>query len=97
MIQLVSEGSVDFSSEFVALGPPLPHIAGASLTGSNSVRLSILGHNGARYDIKAAGNDWSWRFLQQIQMPAGPLLWTNSALSSNGSARYFRVRYPSSR
>lgn len=97
LIQLIAEGVVDFRSEFVLLGPSLPHLASASLTGSNTVRFSILGRSGAVYDIEGAGNDWSWRFLQQVQMPLGPMFWTTSTLPSNGTARFFRVRYPSSR
>ena len=49
------------------------------------------------YDVETAGNDWSWRFLQQVQMASGPVFWTTSTLPSNGPARFFRMRYPSSR
>jgi hypothetical protein len=95
LVQLISEGSVNSRSEFVSLGPPLPHIAGVSLAGPGAVRLTILGRSGARYDIEAAGDDWSWRFVQQVQMPAASLLWTT--VPSNSTARFFRLRYPSSR
>jgi hypothetical protein len=97
LIQLIAEGAVDFRSELVLLGPSLPHLASASLTGSNTVRFSILGRSGAVYDVETAGNDWSWRFLQQVQMPPGPMFWTTSTLPSNGTARFFRARYPSTR
>jgi len=97
LIQLINEGVVDFTSEFIALGPSLPHIASASLTGTNSVRLSILGRSGAVCDIEAADNNWSWRFVQQVQVPPGPMHWIASTFPSNGPARFFRVRYPSSR
>ncbi len=98
VFQLVSEGSsLSFYSEFVPLGPPIPIITSAALAGPNSVRFSILGRAGALYDIEATDEDWSWRFLQQVHMPQGPLLWTNSIVPSNGPMRFFRMRYPSSR
>jgi len=92
-IQLISEGDVDTRSEYVMLGPPIPMITSVNWTDATGVRLSILGRSATAYDIEAADDGGTWRFVQQIRMSGGPLLWTNSTLPA-AQYRLFRVRYP---
>jgi hypothetical protein len=96
-MQLISEGATDFRSEFVVLGPAIPRITGGEMLSPDRLRLTFLGRAGTRYDVETSDTTTgTWRFVQQVLLPAtNQLIWTNSNLSPTVPRRFYRLRYPS--
>jgi hypothetical protein len=92
-IQLISEGSSDFRSEFVTLGPAIPQLGNSSIA-QGAFRFLIFGRPGVSYDVETSQNGGPWNYVATVPLPAnGQAYWTNYNLP-NQSRRIYRLRYP---
>jgi hypothetical protein len=93
-IQLVSEGSSDFSSEYVTLGPVIPELRNSYMA-QGAFRFLISGRPNASYEVETSHNGGPWSYVATVPVPAaGQAYWTNYNIP-NQSRRLYRLRYPS--
>lgn len=93
-VQLVSEGSTEFRSEYVTLGPGIPELRGTVMA-QGAFHFLVVGTPGGSYDIEASQNGGPWTYSATIVVPAnGQAYWTDYN-ASIFNRRLYRLRYPS--
>ena len=92
-VQLISEGSTDFRSEYVAIGPAIPELRNTFIA-QGAFHFLIIGRPGGSYDIETSQNGGPWAYASTIVVPFnGQTYWTDH--NTPGSRRLYRLRYPS--
>lgn len=90
-IQLISEGSTDFKSEYVFIGSAIPELRYGQMV-QGAFRVLVVGRPGGAYDIETSESSGPWSYASTINVPtSGQVYWTNFNLPGR---RIYRLRYP---
>jgi hypothetical protein len=91
-VQLISEGSSDFKSQYVSIGSAIPELRYSQMV-QGVFRFLIVGRPGAAYDIETSQNSSPWSYASTVVVPsAGQTYWTNYNAPSFSRGLY-RLRY----
>jgi hypothetical protein len=93
-IQLVSEGSSDFRSEYLTLGHGIPELRN-TVWAQGVFHFLVIGSAGDSYDIETSQNGGPWTYSTTISVPGdGRAYWADYGAFS-AQRRLYRLRYPS--
>jgi len=93
-VQLISEGSSDFRSEYVTIGYGIPEMRNTAWA-QGAFHFLIIGTPGGSYDIETSQNGGPWTYSTTIGVPGnGQAYWSDYGAPS-APRRLYRLRYPS--
>jgi hypothetical protein len=91
-VQLISEGSTDFRSQYVSIGSAIPELRYSQMV-QGVFRFLVVGRPGAAYDIETSQNSSPWSYASTVVVPSGgQTFWTNYNAPSFSRGLY-RLRY----
>ena len=93
-IQLISEGSGDFRSEYLTLGHGIPELRN-TVWAQGVFHFLVIGSPGDSYDIETSQNGGPWNYSTTISVPGnGRAYWADYGAFGT-QRRLYRLRYPS--
>lgn len=93
-VQLVSEGSSDFRSQYVTIGYGIPELRNTVMA-HGAFHFLVIGSPGGSYDIETSQNGGPWTYSTTINVPGnGQTYWSDFGAAA-ANRRLYRLRYPS--